>query len=269
MKIKIFLIPIFFIICGYGCAELAPVKKPSRKEIIKNLNSKEKIEEHLVADFIYLNGPQRLDKSFYMQQCDSLQSIGARTEFLQMTEYDSKIVTKEKVISRFDSIIGISKPLIMHKTYSFKDAKIKSITVNRIENLNENERDYLQKKTSFLFFVKDQYNITDEATIFKNIKTYLDQYATLSPKEKYIYGIKAGIQGTYISENIMHSKIEFKGANTVIVTHWWGNSPTSYEIDGNYIKIIEQIGDILLRFVNPDKLICEKDTDCFFHKINP
>lgn len=249
---------------------------PSKEKILHNFRvatnqfDKQIVQEFLDENFYYYeSGKISLSKSEFLNTQDSLSKLENWTKIISFQDLDSVIITKEEISNIIDSVLDINPKINLITSYRFHKGKIASISVDSVINYPDFIISRNIKMVPFLYYVKDQHDIRDENEIFKNIKKYLNEFNTLPASDKKRYKTISYLQGTFISDDKIFPKIEFKGKRTAIVyvMGYWPLT-TSYEVDEEYIKIKGDSGDLLLRVEGSNLLVGEGLASGTYKKVN-
>ena len=227
-------------------------------EAVNNYDVKS-VDKLVSKDFVYIDDDTLSNSDFY-SVLDSLKAHKVETLILKIEDADSLVKTKEQTRSIHDSLLGVKPLLIKEKTYRFVEDRLSSVTVDSTLNDVEHKEVLNEKKNAFLFYLKDKYEIEDEADIADELVKYLKEYADLSPSDKKKYTTYGNLQGTYVSKDCpFYRKLIFRGKKTVtIVDAFFGMSFTSsYEVDENYIRISTDKSDLLFEIKDSQTLVGE------------
>lgn len=75
------------------------------------------------------------------------------------------------------------------------------------------------------------------------------------------------LDGTYVSKKALYKSFTFKGNSTVVINCFGFDFATSYEKDGNLIRIKTDQSDLLLEIITPDSLVDEGFAKGNFKKV--
>lgn len=75
------------------------------------------------------------------------------------------------------------------------------------------------------------------------------------------------LDGTYVSKKALYKSFTFKGNSTVVINCFGFDFATSYEKDGNLIRIKTNQSDLLLEIITPDSLVGEGFAKGNFKKV--
>ena len=154
-------------------------------EAVNNYDVKS-VDKLVSKDFVYIDDDTLSNSDFY-SVLDSLKAHKVETLILKIEDADSLVKTKEQTRSILDSLLGVKPLLIKEKTYRFVEDRLSSVTVDSTLNDVEHKEELNEKKNAFLFYLKDKYEIEDEADIADELVKYLKEYADLSPSDKKKY----------------------------------------------------------------------------------
>ena len=217
------------------------------------------VDKFISKDFVYIDDDTLNNTDFY-SMLDSFKVHKVETIILKIEETDSLVKTEEQTRSVLDSLLGVKPIVTKEKTYRFIEDRLSSITVDTTLNYVEHKEALNEKKNAFLFFLKDKYEIEDEADIADELEKYLTEYVDLSPSDKKKYSTYGNLQGTYVSRDCpFYRKLIFRGKKTVtIVDAFFGMSFTSsYELDENYVRISTDKSDLLFEIKDSQTLVGE------------
>lgn len=237
-----------------------------------NSNDTGKISQIISEDFTY-TGDFTLNKEMYLKNIDSLKYNESRFNFnlLNIQNCDSIVKTEEKLTSIVDSLLDVTPKIINNKTYRFSEGKLKSVTVDTVLNAVEYWNNLLEKAEPVEFWIKEQYGELDDNEIFTNIKKYLTEYLTLPVSERKKIKTYTNLQGVYVSDNILFTKLIFRGKKTVSVIGLGTLGvpyAASYELDENYVKIMTGDGEFLFEIKDNKTLIGEGFAEGTYKKQN-
>lgn len=253
-----------FFILFLGVVLLSSCQKTKRGTVnsfIDAINSYDvkDIEKFVSKDFVYIDDDTLSNTDFY-SMLDSLRVHEIETIILKIEETDSLVKTEEQTRSILDSLLGVKPLVTKEKTYRFVEDRLCSVTVDTTLNYVEHKEALNEKKNAFSFFLKDKYEIEDEADIANELVKYLKEYVDLSPSDKKRYSTYGNLQGTFVSRDCpFYRKLIFRGRKTVtIVDAFFGMSFTSsYEVDENYIRISTDKSDLLFEIEDSQTLVGE------------
>jgi lipoprotein len=96
----------------------------------------------------------------------------------------------------------------------------------------------------------------------KDFKPSIENAILIEPKEQVL-------EGTYVSNDGLYKSFTFKGSSTVVIKDniFGFDFASSYERDGNLIRIRTDQSDLLLEIVTPDSLVGEGFAKGSFKKV--
>ena len=263
-----------FIILFLGVVLLLSCQKTKRGTVNNfidaiNSNDVESVGKYISKDFVYIDD-DTLNITAVYSMLDSFKVHEIETIILKIEETDSLVKTEEQTRSILDTLLGVKPLVTKEKTYKFVEDRLCSVTVDTTLNYVEHKEALNEKKNAFSFFLKDKYEIEDEADIANELVKYLKEYVDLSPSDKKRYSTYGNLQGTFVSRDCpFYRKLIFRGRKTVtIVDAFFGMSFTSsYEVDENYIRISTDKSDLLFEIKDSQTLVGEGFSKGTFKKV--
>lgn len=174
---------------------------------------------------------------------------------------DTIVSSREEVITIMDSLLGVKPNIIKLKRYKFKDGQIADIIVDTTLNKESNQKSYEELVLPFEFYLIMKYG-EEEAIelVTKKLRKTLIEYTALSDSEKKKNYKSSHLQGVYTCKNSSwgYSRIKFSGQSTAVL-YLYGVLPitTTYDIDGDYVRVKENNQYHLLRFKDKNTLVGE------------
>lgn len=260
------------------CIALFSSCHQSREDIVKNLikaeNSYkiEKVSQYLDDNFIYygFDGTTLNKEGYFSWQETCRPQQEGKISILDIQSFDSIVKTEEQFCSIVELSLGVTPQYIQNVTYRFTDDKVISITVDST-NYEEYIKSYNENWMPFQFYLQDHYGMITESEFMADMKKYLSEYNSLPASVKTLYESYAHLQGTYESKNcILYKKLIFTGKSTVTIIDGFFGFPfsTTYDLDGNIVRISTDRGYLLFEIKDNQTLIGQGFANGEFIKIN-
>lgn len=236
-----------------------------------NNYDKENCSKIISPAFIFYGRYDTLNFQEFINEIDTLKKIENTNFVNSLQNFDSIVITEERIIDFYDSLLQVEPKYKQRRVYKIKEGKIESILEDSVLNLSEYKSAYKDKFGAFLYYIDNQYRQEDPRVINSNIKKYLTEFYNLPASEKESIFKYSRLKGTYVSyDNKFYKKLIFKGKTTVVIVDaiFGFSFPTSYVLDENFIRIRTDQSDLLLEIKDNKTLIGEGFASGQFTKID-
>lgn len=241
-------------------------------EFVKAVNSHDiaTLKDILSDDFIFKDSySPDYNKDSVLNHHRNPDPEGYIRRIIRLTDSMDVITTKEEINSYMDSMLNVTPKYTVLNHYTFSKGKISSIVVDTVLNYNDYKIGWDRNIRAYFYFLEYVLSIPIETINENSYKQYLTEYTKLSENDRQEIFKYSQVQGEYVSKNSRYyRKLKFKGKSTVVVVDAiFGNSyPTSYVLDGKYIRISSDQSDLLFEIVDNNTLIGEGFAEGVYRK---
>ena len=258
MRITKFILSLIVLITIASCQT---PKTEIANTFLNSINQKNKIKiaELLDDNFIYIkaNGDS-INKTEYLNNLDSAFNLETRIKYKElMLENDNYVTYYNTYTNIIDSLLEIEPKISKKERYYIEKDKIITIITDSIENQKEYQSQIEEQLLGFSLYLDEE--DPGNRSFIIDIKNSLSNYASLTPNKRSSYITVYNLLGRYYCKTGFYRKLIFKGRTTVvIIDSFFGMQyPTSYVIDGKYIRIRTDKSDLILRIKDSNTLIGE------------
>ncbi|GAB3750046.1 hypothetical protein [Spirosoma pomorum] len=213
------------------------------------------VKKSIDDSFMIYNNPVSENQNLNLAD---FQYTGGKIVLFSISKSDSVIKTTEQWTSAIDSLLDVKIKLIVHNSYRFKNNKIKSITIDSVENVRAYKAEQTKNSMGLLAYVNAEHPNFTSSDRMKNLLKLTAEYHSLSPSKKKEYLIKSLLNGSkFISNNMFGMELDFKSKTIVVISTMGVRVPTTYSIEEEmiYIKPLEGSLPMLLSFKDNNTLV--------------